>query len=62
MKRADGSGADIAVILGDDELAANEASVKALRSQSDGSPGAQRRVALDALADTLIQSFDTDLD
>jgi len=62
MKRADGSGADIAVILGDDELAANEASVKALRSQADGSPGAQRRVALDALADTLIQSFDTDLD
>lgn len=62
MKRADGSGAEIAVILGEDELAAGEASIKTLRAQADGSPGTQRRVALDALADTLIQSFDTDLD
>jgi histidyl-tRNA synthetase len=62
MKRADGSGAEIAVILGDDELAAGEASVKTLRSQADGSPGTQRRVALDALADTLVQNFDSAID
>ena len=62
MKRADGSGAEIAVILGDDELAAGEASVKTLRSQADGSPGGQRRVPLDALADNLVQTFDIDVD
>ena len=62
MKRADGSGAEIAVILGDDELAAGDASVKTLRSQADGSPGGQRRVPLDALADNLVQTFDIDVD
>jgi histidyl-tRNA synthetase len=32
MKRADSSGAGVAVIVGDDEAAAGEASVKSLRS------------------------------
>jgi histidyl-tRNA synthetase len=62
MKRADGSGAEIAVILGDDELAAGEASVKTLRSQADGTPGGQRRVPLATLADNLVQTFDIDVD
>lgn len=58
MKRADGSGAEFAVILGDDELQAGEASVKPLRSQADGKPADQRRVALADLADTLVQTFE----
>jgi histidyl-tRNA synthetase len=44
MKRADASGASVAVIVGDDEAAAGEASVKALREEQ-----AQVRAALDAL-------------
>jgi histidyl-tRNA synthetase len=44
MKRADASGASVAVIVGDDEAAAGEASVKALREERP-----QVRVALDAL-------------
>ncbi|MCU0896016.1 MAG: histidine--tRNA ligase [Burkholderiales bacterium] len=44
MKRADASGASVAVIVGDDEAAAGEVSVKALREER-----AQVRAALDAL-------------
>ncbi len=44
MKRADASGAAVAVIIGDDEAAAGEASVKALREERP-----QTRAALDAL-------------
>jgi len=44
MKRADASGADVAVIVGDDEAAAGEASVKPLRDDRG-----QVRVALDRL-------------
>src|SRR5262245_3546060 len=44
MKRADASGADVAVIVGDDEAAAGEASVKPLRDDR-----AQVRVPLDRL-------------
>jgi histidyl-tRNA synthetase len=44
MKRADASGAMVAVIVGDDEAAAGEASVKALREERP-----QVRAALDAL-------------
>jgi histidyl-tRNA synthetase len=44
MKRADASGATVAVIVGDDEAAAGEASVKALREERP-----QVRAALDAL-------------
>ena len=32
MKRADSSGASVAVIVGDDEVAAHEVSIKSLRS------------------------------
>ncbi|MDX3905382.1 MAG: histidine--tRNA ligase [Pigmentiphaga sp.] len=42
MKRADGSGAEFAVIIGEDELADGAASVKALRTEGAG----QQRVAM----------------
>lgn len=48
MKKADASGARFAVILGDDEVAANEVSVKPLREG-----GEQRRSKLDKLAEVL---------
>ncbi|CAA9502823.1 MAG: Histidyl-tRNA synthetase [uncultured Sphingomonadaceae bacterium] len=47
MARADASGAAVAVILGDDELARGEAAVKTLAT------GEQRSVALDQLAEAL---------
>ena len=45
MKRADDSGAGYAIIIGDDELAENEATVKNLHS------GEQQRVALSRLVE-----------
>ncbi|MFM9913898.1 MAG: histidine--tRNA ligase [Methylophilaceae bacterium] len=48
MKKADGSGARFALIMGDDEVTAGEASVKHLREG-----GEQRRVKLDQLAEVL---------
>ena len=48
MKRADRVGAQVALILGEEELAAGEVSVKPLRGQ-----GEQRRVARPALAQAL---------
>jgi histidyl-tRNA synthetase len=47
MQRADAAGARLAVILGDDEIAAGAATVKDLTS------GEQRRVALGALIEAL---------
>lgn len=60
MKRADASGAAFAVIVGDDEVAANEVTVKPLLRDGDGkgaARGIQRRVALDALAATLVDAL-----
>jgi histidyl-tRNA synthetase len=48
MKRADASNAHVAVIIGDDEAAANSASVKPLRDER-----AQICAPLDQLADAL---------
>ena len=48
MKKADRSGARLALILGDDELAANEVSLKPLRGEGD-----QQRISRAALVDTL---------
>jgi len=63
MKRADASGAAFAVLLGDDEVAANEATVKPLvRDGAAHGSGAQRRVALDALTVMLIDSLVEDDD
>jgi len=49
FKRADASGASIAVILGDDELASGTASVKMLRSEQQSNDFAQQQVSLDHL-------------
>jgi len=58
MKRADSSGAAVAVIIGDDEARAGEATVKPLREQkTDGNEAKseqkteQKRVALDLIID-----------
>ena len=48
MKRADASGAILAVIIGDDEVAANEVTLKTLREVSE-----QQRVAYDQLAEAI---------
>jgi len=53
MKKADRSGASLALIVGSDELAAGEVSVRGLR---EGAP-AQCRVASQALADHLVQQL-----
>lgn len=52
MKKADASGAQWAVILGDDEIQAGEATVKDLRASADGS-APQRRLAWADLAQVL---------
>ena len=48
MKRADASGAQVAVIIGDDEARAGEASFKPLRDD-----GGQKRVAVERLAEEI---------
>jgi len=48
MKRADGSGAPLGVIIGDDEAVANEVSLKLLRETAE-----QQRVAFDQLANVI---------
>lgn len=57
FKRADASGAQIAVILGEDELANGEASIKWLRLQGQQQ---QQRVPFDALGATLMQALALD--
>ena len=52
MKKADASGAPVALIVGDDEVAAEEVSVKLLRAGFD-IPAPQVRVALERLAEHL---------
>ena len=58
FKRADASGAEFAVVIGEDEAAARTATVKALRG-ADGERGAGRQesVALDALPDYLVDAL-----
>ena len=56
MKKADASGAAFAVIIGDDEAAAGEVSLKPLRTAEYGA-GEQRRVKLAALAETIMESL-----
>lgn len=52
MKRADASGATLALILGEDEVAAAEVTVKTLREG-----GTQQRVAVDRLPEVIGQLF-----
>lgn len=53
FKRADGSGARLAVILGESELAQSSASVKFLRADADGTTAQQFSVAQNELAAAL---------
>lgn len=53
FKRADASGARVAVILGDDELASGSASVKWLRVPADAGQAQQETVLLDRLVTEL---------
>jgi histidyl-tRNA synthetase len=58
MKRADASGAEYAVIVGEAEAAAGEAAVKALRATDPAAPFAQQRgVALAALGEALVAAL-----
>jgi histidyl-tRNA synthetase len=55
MKRADGSGAAFAVIIGEDEVAKNEVAVKALRA-AEGENN-QATVAMDQVVDYLVDQI-----
>jgi histidyl-tRNA synthetase len=59
MKKADASGAAFAVIVGDDEAEAGEATLKALRARGD-QRNEQKRVGVDQLADEIMNFFDGD--
>ena len=59
MKKADGSGASFAVIIGDDEASTGEAQLKSLRAEGS----AQLKLKVDDLADAIIgQLIDSDED
>ena len=61
FKRADASGAEFAVIIGDDEAAQGRAMVKALRSaEGERGEGAQQSVGLDVLADYIVDALVAD--
>jgi histidyl-tRNA synthetase len=63
FKRADASGAFVAVVLGEDEAARGEATVKWLREASAApGEGRQQSVALEALAQTIIDALVADGD
>jgi histidyl-tRNA synthetase len=55
MKKADASGATFAVIIGDDEAAAGEVTLKHLREESTES-GTQKRVSVDKVADEIMNA------
>jgi histidyl-tRNA synthetase len=58
FRRADASGAEFAVVIGDDEAAAGRATVKSLRGVgAEAGGGRQDSVALDALADYLVDAL-----
>lgn len=58
MKKADASGAHFAVIIGDDEAAADEVTLKYLRETSaDGETGRQQRVAVGRLGEEIMNAL-----
>jgi len=58
MKKADASGAEYAVIVGEAEAAARSAAVKALRVADARSPLAEQRIVpLDRIPDTLVEAL-----
>jgi histidyl-tRNA synthetase len=63
FRRADASGAFVAVVLGDDEVAAGEATLKWLRGEAGArAAGEQQRVPMAALADTVLGALVADDD
>lgn len=60
MKRADASGAEFAVIIGESEMASDSASVKNLRGSAGAARTEQRIVPLHLLADTLVLELSAD--
>ena len=63
FKRADASGAFAAVVLGEDEVARGEATVKWLRGgEGEVGEGVQKRVAMADVAETIVQSMLADQD
>ncbi|MFO1196706.1 MAG: histidine--tRNA ligase [Burkholderiaceae bacterium] len=63
FKRADASGAFAAVVMGEDEVAAGQATVKWLRAEGgERGAGEQRRVALAELAGTIVDAMVDDDD
>lgn len=61
MKKADASGAEYAVLIGDDEMAARQVTLKKLRGESSGD-GLQERVSIDLLKPTLIERLAVERD
>jgi histidyl-tRNA synthetase len=57
MKKADASGAEYAVIVGEEEAARDEAVVKALRAGASEAFAEQRIVPLDRIADALVEAL-----
>src|SRR5690606_37737917 len=57
FKRADASGAQLAVIVGVDELARGEVSVKWLRAGEPGAAGHQQPVGLDRLTEVVVDAI-----
>jgi histidyl-tRNA synthetase len=57
MKKADASGAEFAVIIGESELASQSAAIKPLRTGPGSSGGGQRIVPVAVLADTLVDAL-----
>ena len=58
MKRADASGAEYAVIVGEAEAAANAATIKALRAADSAVPYAEQRIVpLDQIPDALVEAL-----
>jgi histidyl-tRNA synthetase len=59
MKKADASGAEFAVIVGEAELASGAASVKALRARGAAGPFVEQKVvALERLGDVLVEALE----
>ena len=57
MKKADASGAEYAVIVGEEEAARDSAAVKALRADASATFAEQRIVPLDRIADALVEAL-----
>jgi len=63
FKRADASGALVALVLGEDEVASGQATVKWLRAPGETpGEGRQERVALAAVTERIVQCFVDELD